>query len=374
MTDDIQFPDQNLAFKAQAEALARRRKLAEQLIQQGMSVKGGAGMVGPVYAVGNQLGDLAQVIGGNVMSHQADQQQQQLEQAQQQAQQDWQQQFNAAPDDATRQQLLSDARNRGLRYDLEQQFAKAEADRIERGEQAAADRVARAQEAEANRIERGEQQAADRVARQDLRATPTIHITNSGGSGQGKPPSGYKWNEDGTLAPIQGGPADKQPGTKPLTAKQLETQRGFMDLQSSLDTYDQLLKGYDFRGKSALDPAARAALEGAYTDVQMKLKTLYELGAPQAGDLRLLEQSLSNPVSTFGTVKGAAFGTEPHLAKTKQLRNLLTNSQANFEKQMGKATPEAAVPPKPAPSVVRTGTRNGVRVEQLSDGTIREVK
>lgn len=29
---------------------------------------------------------------------------------------------------------------------------------------------------------------------------------------------------------------------------------------------------------------------------------------------------------------------------------------------------------KPKPTVVRTGTRNGVRIEQLSDGTIREVK
>jgi hypothetical protein len=62
---------------------------------------------------------------------------------------------------------------------------EAEANRVERGEQAAADRVARAEEAEATRIEKGEQAAADRVAREDLRRIPaqSVHVSVSGGAG-----------------------------------------------------------------------------------------------------------------------------------------------------------------------------------------------
>lgn len=176
-----------------------------------------------------------------------------------------------------------------------------------------------------------------------------------GGSGQGKAPSGYRWAPDGTLAPIPGGPADK--GAKPLTAKQLETQRGFMDLESSVTNYEQMLNGYDFQGKSAVDPKQRAALEGAYTDVQMKLKTLYELGAPQAGDLKLLSQALPNPTGVEGTVRGAAFGAEPFKARLGETKKLLANSRQNFETQFNRPTPAAAANPDVQPPRVRVSSK-----------------
>jgi len=225
-----------------------------------------------------------------------------------------------------------------------------QAKRLEASEQAAANRALKEQEM----IDRGAQRAADRQAREDLKRTPTVIVHSGGGSGSRggiKAPSGYRYNEDGTaLEPIPGGPADKS-GNKPLTAKQLETQRGFMDLESSIGNYEKLLGGYDPRGGTAIDPATRAALEGAYTDVQMKLKTLYELGAPQAGDLKLLSQSIPNPVDMWGTARGVAFGSAPFKAKLNETKKLLSASRTNFETQMGKETPAAAAPveaPKPA--------------------------
>ena len=98
-----------------------------------------------------------------------------------------------------------------------------------------------------------------------------------------------------------------------------------MDLESSLSNYDQMLANYDPQGKSASSPTQRAAIEGAYTDLQMKLKTLYELGAPQAGDLKLLAQSIPSPVDMNGTIRGAAFGAEPF--KVEERRDPQTAGQ-----------------------------------------------
>ena len=385
MADNFTFPDNTQDFQQRAEQLARRRKLAEQLVQQGMSGSGGGRMVGPVFTVGNQLGNLAQGLAGIYMGNKADSEANQLANEQQAAAQEiikrlgtpgTKEQFGPAVNGGPMPQQPLSAEEEGarrlgvigegmgipsLRQTLAAQLGQ-ELDYPRQREMEAAKAASQQAALEAQDKRQAAQfthqlDAIDRrlAGQKELRQMPTIHITNSG-NGNPKAPSGYKWNDDGSLSPITGGPADKQPGAKPLTAKQLETQRGFMDLQSSLDNYDQMLNSYDFQGKTAVTPAQRAALEGAFTDVQMKLKTLYELGAPQAGDMRLLEQSLSNPTSVLGTIKGAAFGKEPHLAKTQQIRGLLDRSQANFEKQFGKDTPEAAKPPA-APARTRITTK-----------------
>lgn len=180
----------------------------------------------------------------------------------------------------------------------------------------------------------------------DPRYKQSIHITTGNRGAMPKPPSGYKWNGE-ELEPIPGGPADPS-RTKALTPKQLETQRGYIDLEKSLNNYDQMLRTYDPQGKTAASPTERAAIESAYTDLMMKIKTLYELGAPQAGDLKLLEQSLSNPTSLGGTIKGIVTGRDPFLAKNKEIRKLLGNSQASFDEQMGVTTPRQPAPAAPA--------------------------
>ena len=276
---------------------------------------------------------------------------------------------------AQRQQAQLAAYVRGnpsLRKTLELQMGidEKEAERIERGEQAAQNRVELAAEKEANRAFLGEQKELDRQNRLDVRAQPAVVIHQGGGRGATgiKAPPGYRYNEDGTaLEPIPGGPKDPnaQP-PKPLSQKDRDLQRGFMNLDSALATYEGLLNQYDPQGGSALSPTTRAALETAFTDVQMGMKSLYELGAPQAGDMRLLEQSFRNPTSIEGSVRGAAFGKEPFKAKVGQLRTLLNTSKANFEAQTGKPTPEAA---KPTAGAGRTLVRSPAEFAALPAGT-----
>ena len=371
--ENNQWPD-IADFDIQRQQLARRRKLAEELLRTRndttarFAPNGGALFGG---GPGQVLANGVDAIRGMFESQSLDREERDLAAREAKAANDV---LSSIPrqGDPNRQAALLSAGNRmpSLRNSIsallaaDERARENELNRIDRGEQEAANRVARAEEGEANRQNR-----------LDARATPTVHITTGGGrSGGVKAPSGYRYNEDGTaLEPIPGGPADKSNATKPLTQKQLETQRGFMDLDSSIANYEQLLNNYDFRGydprsgNAATNPAARAALEGAYTDLQMKLKTLYELGAPQAGDLKLLSQALPSPVDREGTIRGAAFGADPFKAKLNETRKLLNSSRANFETQLGKHTPDAAKPP-PMPEQ-RVTVRSQAEWQALEPGT-----
>jgi hypothetical protein len=56
---------------------------------------------------------------------------------------------------------------------------------------------------------------------QDERQIAGVQSRSAGsgaGSGQGKPPSGYRWTDDGNLSPIPGGPAEKPTETQRVTA------------------------------------------------------------------------------------------------------------------------------------------------------------
>jgi len=202
-----------MAYDAERLKLARRRKIAEALIRTeapGMvGTSGITAMSGPLGGVGAALSRGA----GQYDLNRLDEQDKLLGQQEVGQNRRLLQAQGLDPD-------LAQAAP-GIRSLIEKQLALKSAQE-ERGAQLAADREWKTQEAEANRIERGEQQAADRVAREDLRKLPTQHIsiTNTGG-GQGKAPAGYRWTEDGNLAPITGGPADPAvKGDKPLTDAQ----------------------------------------------------------------------------------------------------------------------------------------------------------
>jgi hypothetical protein len=135
-------------------------------------------------------------------------------------------------------------------------------------------------------------------------------------------------------------------------------------MEKSLNNYESMLADYDPQSAAAISPTKRAALESAYTDLQMKIKTLYELGAPQAGDMKLLEQSLANPTSIKGTLSGAAFGKEPILAKTNQIRTLLDNSRDSFDSQLGVESPRA---PRTASPQQSASGKVAVQVNSAAD-------
>jgi len=185
--DDIQFPDQNTAFAAQAEALKRRRALAQQLIQQGMQGNTGSGYQGgKVFIVGNPLANIASSVAGNIFANQNDQQAAQLEQQQRQQEQSLLADIANAPDPQQRQAAmlraaqqapsLRDAIKMQVGWD-EQEAARqfkqqeAEATRLEKSEQEAENRVLKAEEGELNRQNR-----------LDLRQTPTVVVHSGGGS------------------------------------------------------------------------------------------------------------------------------------------------------------------------------------------------
>lgn len=349
MLDPInnEFLDSGDPFKLEAAKLARRRQLARSLIQQAASpAEQGGYQGGKVFMVGSPLGQIARTIGGQYMQSETDDAAKALQERMQAAQADWQAQYNAATDPAAKQAALVEGRNRGVRTDLEKSFYEldarqneAEAARQLKAQDIAAEkeaqRLARAQDREDKQAFQAEQNQLYKRTADQLSAA----VGRSGGSS--KDPEDIELDRELKRARLDAMKSKGKEG-KPLTAKQLETQRGFMDMESSLDNYEKMLNSYDPRGSSAASPAARAALEGAYTDVQMKLKTLYELGAPQAGDLKLLSQSIPNPTDLGGTLRGAAFGSAPFKAKLGETKKLLNTSRANFETQLGKETPEAA--------------------------------
>lgn len=369
MTDELLFPDPQ-QFDLERAKLARRRKIAESLIA---TQADRPRMMGSWVLNTGPAGSVAASIARGLGQHEQGQIDAQDKLLHANENRVAKQLMDAIPAEQGPERQTAQLRAMkmpSLRDSIKLQFGfdEAEANRIERGEQLAADRQLKVEEAEANRIEKGEQLAADRVAREDLRQMPTIHISNSGGGGgRGKAPSGYRYNEDGTaLEPIPGGPHDKRPGSKPLTPKQMETQRAYTDLEKSLNEYDKLLEGYDPQSKGALDPTLRAPLESAHTDVMMKLKDLYQMGAPQQGDLMMLERGLDSPVTIKGTLKSAAFGAQPFKEKSKQLRTLLNNSRESFDAQFKVESPRHN-PPEPKPKTIVVKSQD--EWEALEPGT-----
>jgi len=350
---DTTFPDVYQDFDAQRQQLARRRRLAEQLLQtrndttarfapNGSALFGG----GP----GQTLANGVDAMRGMFENQNLDVEERDL--AAQEAKQA-NDLLNSIPRSGPeRQAALLSAGNKfpSLRNSISALLAADE----------------RKQIADDNRLEKSEQEAANRVEKANseeryrrtfeqsmaLKQAPTVHITNSTGAGANfKVPAGYMLNATGDgVVPIPG--SDKDPATNrptKLNPKQLETQRAYVDLEKSLNEYDKLLNDYDPRGGSAASPATRAAIEAAHTDVMMKLKDLYQMGAPQQGDLMMLERGLDSPVTLSGTVKGATFGTDPFKAKSKQLRTLLNNSRDSFDVQFNTKSPRHE-PTSPAPS------------------------
>ena len=213
-----EFPDQLIAFQQIAQQAAERQRQARKMVDQALETNGQ--MVGSIYVPKSPLLSFAQGFTGSAMNRMAEDEVKDAISKRDQAQGDWQGRYSAAPDDATRQSLLVEARNKGLRYDLENAFRKEEADRIEKGEQLALTREEAAKEKAAQREFLANQGDLNRQSRIDLKQTPSIVIHSGNGGGQGKAPSGYRWTASGDLEAIPGGPGAKAQADKPLNENQ----------------------------------------------------------------------------------------------------------------------------------------------------------
>lgn len=181
----------------------------------------------------------------------------------------------------------------------------------------------------------------------------------------------YRVNlETGQATPISIGSAlpnaigAAQPGaglTKPkppMSTKAQDVQRGLQNLESGISAYQQLLQSYDPASKDALTDEKRASIGSAFTDLQMRMKEAYELGAITGPDMQVLQSAITDPTSAWGMARGAVGGRKPFEAQIKQQQAALGRSKKNFEQQYG------VVLPPPAGNVIDEAAAKEARYQE----------
>lgn len=375
-------------FDAQRQQLARRRKMAEELLRTeapsqyfvpGQSALGG---------IGAAFSRLA----GGLNTRMLNDEEQQLARQEREAQSGILSSIPAAQgEDRRRAQEQAFVKMPSLRGMLESQMkgdyasAEAEAKRIEAGEQKAEDRRLR----EADMLDRSENRAADRVAREEARRIPTTHITvSNSGNGAGNE------NLAGAVTKAGINPRDDSDVFRHTKSGQL-----FQYIDGKPAVYSGAIA-------SAPDSSTRKATNEAKVGIANIDDAIAELGKPEGKDAtgplyalpgsEMAGQYLDPKgvparaaVSNIGSLKlhdrsGAAVTVSefPRLAPfIPKVSDSPAVAAAKLQKMKTAYAAEVAswktaAPGQqpPAPTVVRTGTRNGIKVEQLSDGTIREVK
>ena len=110
----------------------------------------------------------------------------------------------------------------------------------------------------------------------------------------GKPPPGYRWNPDGSLTAIPGGPGDKLPESQ---QKQVV---GVQNLSNAIQEYRQALKS--FGTLDALNPDQRAMMGTKYNNMMLQAKEAYNLGVLNGPDFDILQSVVTDPRSLKGVI------------------------------------------------------------------------
>ena len=110
----------------------------------------------------------------------------------------------------------------------------------------------------------------------------------------GKPPPGYRWTPDGTLAAIPGGPGDKLPESQ---QKQVV---GVNNLSNAIQEYRSQLD--KFGGADILRPDARAVMGTKYNNMMLQAKEAYNLGVLNGPDFEILQSVITDPRSVKGAL------------------------------------------------------------------------
>lgn len=372
-----------MAYDAERLKLARRRRIAEALIRTeapGMvGTSGITAMSGPLGGVGAALSRGA----GQYDLNRLDEQDKLLGQQEVGQNRRLLQANGLDPDLATA--------NKDIRGLIEKQLALKSAQE-ERGAQLAADREWKTQEAELNRIERGEQQAADRVAREDLRRMPTTHVTvNSGGGGSNsfggtatqigidprteapvyrhsKSSQLFRYDEHGQPVAHEGAIAPKPAAAKEPTESE-RSSAGYLGRMEATEKNLGNAKPFSLPVQTGLDRAPNVTnfvlspeqqVQRQQQEDWVRAKLRKESGAV-IGD-----QEMAREIRTYFPMAG---DSDKVILQKRQSR---MQAIEQMKSSAGRSKPTEAAPV--APTVVRTGTRNGVKIQQMSDGSIREVK
>lgn len=236
-------------------------------------------------------------------------------------------------DIATKMYALPKARGVGTMY-LNQGAAFPERMAQQQERQAAAAELARERamqqaQLQAERLEAQKQRDADARA---LRLT-IAGMNRGGGSGDSDLDRQIK---ELRLQQLEN--SINKPPVLPVKAQ--DTQRSLQNLESGVNAYQQLLNDYDPQSIDALTDTKRAAISSAFTDLQMRLKEAYELGAITGPDMQVLQSAITDPTSLWGIARGAASGRKPFDAQISQTKAALNRTKRNFEQQYGVTLPE----------------------------------
>ena len=350
----------NPVFDSDEARIADQLATAAALRKQGMSGNTGGGYQGGrVYMVGSPLGNVVAGLAGQYMDSQARDAQSALSakqaqgradflagmpQAEEQAPQFGPTQDGSALPDVTRlknaRQLAQEtqqwAANAPQGMEGVQQFALQQA---LTAPQRQAEQEFRASEAKTLAEQRAD---AERVRQQERLES----IANEKERDRALRMSMAQFaaaNRPGAQSPLEN--VGKMPTAGKVGALPVKAQgewSALQNLDSATKSYAQLLKSYDPQGTDALNAEKRAAVKAAFTDLQMRQKEAFALGAITGPDMQVLEGAYTDPTGVWGTVKGGVAGPKTFQAQIDQGRAALSRTKRNFEQQYKVELPDPA--------------------------------
>lgn len=129
---------------------------------------------------------------------------------------------------------------------------------------------------------------------------------------------------------------------KNLPVKAQTEWSALQNLDSATKAYEALLKDYDPQGRDALNLEKRNAVKAAFTDLQMRQKEAFGLGAITGPDMQILEGAYTDPTGVAGMLKGGLTGIKAFTAQIDQGRAALNRTKRNFEQQYRVELPDPA--------------------------------
>jgi hypothetical protein len=171
------------------------------------------------------------------------------------------------------------------------------------------------------------------------------------------PPPGMNpkiWRDEQTkIAANEGKQSDKMRSDLALARRSAES------LKTELKVFKDLV---DKNGAEMAPGRAKAAMQTVYTNIQMQLKNLYELGAITGPDMQILERMLENPTAEGAfEYLGKAYNRGGRTsAQVEQVERIINNSLANAEKNLGGRSGGRSGSPGGAQGAVNGQTRSGV--------------
>lgn len=405
-------------FDTEAERIKEQLAQADALRKVGMEGNTGSGYHGGrVFIVGNPLGNIAASLGGAFLGDRARTRQGELEQQQTQERQDW---LNQMPSGTETQhydpmsnpgtgplaegmevpqspRALANAMRqwatqapRGMEgvqnFSIQQQMLapEKEADRAVVNEQRKFEVLTKAEEAAKLQREKLEDLARrDRERAQDRQDNIRLMASLRPAAAPHKQvvygPDGQAYSLDMTTdktVPLPGIGKPAKSAIKSLPVKAQGEYAALQNLDSATKAYETLLKDYNPQSSDPTNLTKRAAIKAAFTDLQMRQKEAFALGAITGPDMQVLEGAYTDPTGLWGSLRGVVGGNAPFQAQIDQGRAALNRTKKNFEQQYKTEIPEpAGTFTEPMPGTAATqGYADAAKERRYQEWKARQAK